>query len=359
MFSMYSCPKSGAIYSGMQFSDFLLHWLTVGSKTRWDSHTWYGYGVNVRKHIIPYLGHYRLYELSAPLCDQLYIRLRFSGLSDTTIRYVHRTISAALNYACSPNILKQNPAQAKMTRFKRSSFQATTYTPDEMAMLMNHSMGSQWECILLLTGMYGLRRSEALGLKWSHIDVTHRRIHIVEQLASPLVQRETGKLAKQLKTENSVRDLYITDYALQIFLHQQQRQIQAIETSPKDNPFVDHGYVLFMPNGKYWDGTHLAREFHKISDCAGLDRARIHDLRHSTASNIYELTGDFLAVAKILGHSLKGLSLSLDRSIPSNSVTAEYITIRPHKTDNIIKIYHADIEQRQAQLGKRIRIISI
>ena len=114
-----------------------------------------------------------------------------------------------------------------------------------------------------------------------------------------------------------------------------------------------------MPNGKFGDGTHLAREFHKISDCAGLGRARIHDLRHSTASNIYDLTGDFLAVAKILGHSLKGLSLSLDRSIPSNSVTAEYITIRPHKTDNIIKIYHEDIEQRQSQLGKRIRIISI
>lgn len=41
LFSMYSCPKSGAIYSGMQFSDFLLHWLTVGSKTCWDSHTYF------------------------------------------------------------------------------------------------------------------------------------------------------------------------------------------------------------------------------------------------------------------------------------------------------------------------------
>ena len=37
----------------------------------------------------------------------------------------------------------------------------------------------------------------------------------------------------------------------------------------------------------------------------GMPHLRFHDLRHSAATNIHQLTGDFYTIGMILGHSLK------------------------------------------------------
>ena len=38
---------------------------------------------------------------------------------------------------------------------------------------------------------------------------------------------------------------------------------------------------------------------------------RFHDLRHTAATNMHQLTGDFFSVGEILGHTLKGIGISL------------------------------------------------
>ncbi len=42
---------------------------------------------------------------------------------------------------------------------------------------------------------------------------------------------------------------------------------------------------------------------------------RFHDLRHSAATNMHQLTGDFYTVGMILGHSLKGIGIQLESPI--------------------------------------------
>ena len=41
---------------------------------------------------------------------------------------------------------------------------------------------------------------------------------------------------------------------------------------------------------------------------------RFHDLRHTAATNMHQLTGDFYTVGQILGHSLKGIGIQLQLS---------------------------------------------
>ena len=217
---------------------------------------------------------------------------------------------------------------------------------------MNDLFGTDWECFILLTGLYGLRRSEALGLKWGCIDFNRRSIVIREQL-SPRELRRKGQMACQLKTVNSLRTLYLTDLALEIFLRQLARLHQLKSLTNNTTPFVDQDYVICQINGRPCEETHMAKKFHILTDRLGYPRCRIHDLRHSTASNIYDLTGDYLAVSRILGHTIKGLENTLGSSKLYESMTSLYIHVQPSRTTEAVKIYHNEVKKLQDTLKQR------
>jgi integrase len=63
-------------------------------------------------------------------------------------------------------------------------------------------------------------------------------------------------------------------------------------------------------------------------------------LRHSAATNLHGLTGDFYTVGEILGHTLKGLGLTLGITGNLESVTAQYIDVRLDRKKMILDAYH-------------------
>ena len=67
---------------------------------------------------------------------------------------------------------------------------------------------------------------------------------------------------------------------------------------------------------------------------------RFHDLRHSAATNMHQLTGDFYTVGMILGHSLKGIGIQLGISNNLESVTAQYVDVRLDRKQVVLDTYH-------------------
>jgi hypothetical protein len=45
---------------------------------------------------------------------------------------------------------------------------------------------------------------------------------------------------------------------------------------------------------------------------------RFHDLRHTAATNMHQLTDDFYTVGEVLGHTLAGIGVSLGLSMNSS-----------------------------------------
>lgn len=334
-------------------SEYLTTWLENGLKTeRWSRNTAVGYKNNIHRHIIPVIGHYHLKDITPEHCDNVMRRMKFKCYTDSAIHYVRQTLSVAFNDACSYSLIDRNPVMYTITKFKASDFKPQLYDINMIARLMNDISGSDWECFVLLTGLYGLRRSEALGLKWSCIDFNRRSIVIREQL-SPRELRRKGQMACQLKTVNSLRTLYLTDLALGIFLRQLE-WLQHLKTlANSKTPFVDQDYVICQMNGKPYEETHMAKKFHMLTEQLGYPRCRIHDLRHSTASNVYNLTGDYLAVSRILGHTIKGLEKTLGSSKLYESMTSLYIHIQPSRMAEAVKIYHNEVKKLQEALKQR------
>ena len=73
---------------------------------------------------------------------------------------------------------------------------------------------------------------------------------------------------------------------------------------------------------------------------------RFHDLRHTAATNMHQLTGDFYTVGQILGHSLKGIGIQLQLSNNLEAVTAQYVDVRLERKRIVLDTYH------QAVLGE-------
>ena len=67
---------------------------------------------------------------------------------------------------------------------------------------------------------------------------------------------------------------------------------------------------------------------------------RFHDTRHSAATNMHELTGDFYTVGQILGHCMKGIGIQLHMSTNLEAVTAQYVNVRLDRKLIVLDTYH-------------------
>ena len=77
----------------------------------------------------------------------------------------------------------------------------------------------------------------------------------------------------------------------------------------------------------------------------GLPRIRFHDLRHSAATNMHQLTGDFYTVGEILGHTLAGINASLGLSMNFEAVTARYVDVRFERKKEVLEVYHGALKE--------------
>ena len=55
---------------------------------------------------------------------------------------------------------------------------------------------------------------------------------------------------------------------------------------------------------------------------------------------MHQLTGDFYTVGEILGHTLKGIGMSLGISTNLEAVTARYVDVRLERKKDVLDVYH-------------------
>ena len=74
---------------------------------------------------------------------------------------------------------------------------------------------------------------------------------------------------------------------------------------------------------------------------------------------MHQFTGDFYTVGEILGHTLKGIGMSLGISTNLEAVTAQYVDVRLERKKSVLDVYHkalhtpkGDGEKKQVDGGK-------
>ena len=87
------------------------------------------------------------------------------------------------------------------------------------------------------------------------------------------------------------------------------------------------------------------RKLKEILKKSNLPDIRFHDLRHTAATNMHQLTGDFYTVGEVLGHTLAGIGVSLGLSMNFEAVTARYVDVRLERKKEVLDAYHGAVKQ--------------
>lgn len=87
------------------------------------------------------------------------------GLSQSSVRYTQCILSVVLEAARKYRYIDHNPARDILTKFGKQGKTPDPYTIPQMQQLFGLLTGTEWEMIVMLAGMYGMRMSEILGLR--------------------------------------------------------------------------------------------------------------------------------------------------------------------------------------------------
>lgn len=313
--------KMNIPYSKITVDEYFKWWLDE-VKSQVNQNTYRSYRGNMMNHIIPYFEQNKtqLQELTPLDLEVYYVvkskphsKLDSKGtLSPTTIKHHHQNISKALADAVRKGLITMNPAANAKTP-KAEKFKANFFNQSQIKEMLLLFKGSVIELPVFLTSVYGFRRSEVLGLKWSQIDFENQSIIISETLQ----QGVGGSFTSGTKTDGSYRTLPMTKEVKKVLL--EKKKSQEDKKRLMGSYYIESDYVCTWEDGRVVEPNYLTRTFHSMIVKSDLPVIRFHDLRHSSASNLLNMGFSVVDVASWLGHSSSSTTLNFYAHIQKNS----------------------------------------
>ena len=204
--------SNGELSADMLFADFMELWLEVVrnsiEKTTFSSNT-----QMVKGKIAPYFRKtgVKLGELQARHIQSFYL-YELKTVSASTVIHEHANIHKALKYAVKMDLIPYNPAD-KVERPKKQKYIADYYRLEELEQLFEATKDHPYSLLIQITAFYGLRRSEALGLRWDAIDFERNTITIRHTVTSCDLDGKRVLVASDTtKTKSSMRTLPLVPF---------------------------------------------------------------------------------------------------------------------------------------------------
>jgi len=278
------------------------------------------YRRNIESHVLPDLGKLKLQSLTAGHLNALYRKLeksgrlneshRGEGLSPRTVRYVHTIIRRALKDAVRQKLvvvnvaLNADPPTAKMAT--EAAPEMRTWTAEELGRFLTFTQDDRYGSAWLFLATTGMRRGEALGLRWTDLQLdTFPGTATIRRAAIAIShKREAGKT----KTGKD-RLIELDARTVDVLKGWKARQSQ-------ERLLVGPGYetrehlVFTLPDGRGYHPERFSREFerkqtsyNRLHPTTPLPRLRLHDTRHTWATLALAAGVHPKVVQERLGHT--------------------------------------------------------
>lgn len=295
-------------------------WLEEIRATR-RPRTWEGYTSVVNLHLRPHLGTLRIADLEPRDLRDLYHRTLKGRISPATIHKLHSAVRGALQLAVVDERIPRNVA-ALVSPPSVPKYQPTRLSAEQvvkvLASLDDHRHGP-----LIKTAIAtGCRWGELAGLRWIDVDLVHATLRIRSSAARvPKAYRDELTRAWELagpKTEAGARVLALAPFGL-LALVEQRARVDALRSRAQlpwgdglsgrrcrgctTEPCELHELVFPNRRGTPLREDHVLAAWHRLLETLGLDRCRLHDLRHSVATLHRQGGADLLTIRDLLGHA--------------------------------------------------------
>lgn len=266
------------------FTTFLLDWLEMIKKNVEET-TYGAYSMGIKSKIIPYFEEHHpgllLREIKPKHIQDYYTyELTVRGVSANTVIHRHANIRKALQHAFKLGLIDTNPAD-RIERPKKEKFVGSAYEEDELNRLFEVVKGDPIELGVILGAFYGLRRSEAVGLKWDAIDFKKKTITIRHTVTQATIDGKSKIIQKdRTKTKASYRSLPLVPPFEELLyrLKAEQELNRKLCGRSYCRQYTDYIYVNEI--GELVKPGYITQHFPLVLEKNGMRKIRFHDLRH-------------------------------------------------------------------------------
>lgn len=289
------------------FVEYAQKWLD-SVKGHVDSITYESYKQHVLKHFIPYFKPLNIYlqDIDISHIEQYYNYKSVSGrldgknggLSHATIKRHSIVLNLIFKRAMYEQLITRNPCEyAKVPTAKTTVKKIEFYTTEQCNKLLSITNGTELYNMIYLTFIYGLRRSELMGLRWCDIDFNNETITIQHTaVTNGIVERKD-----KTKTSSSNRVYPLLSDIKKILLSIQQQQAEYKDLF--GNCYINSGYVFTRENGEAYFPDYPSKKLQKVIKENKLPHIRWHDLRHSCVCMLIARGWHMKDISEWLGHS--------------------------------------------------------
>jgi integrase len=294
-----------------KLSDWLEEWLiSVGPSLR--PTTLNLYQMTVRVWITPRIGALRLAQVTPSVLQTLYIELGESGrkgssegLGSRSVRLAHQVLRQSLEKAVAWGLIRNNPAAASLELPRLETKPMRTWTVSEARRFLAVTSLDRFGPLWLLMLSTGLRRGEALGLRWEDVDFRASRLAVVQTV---VVASNRVNLSEP-KTAHSRRVVRLQSETVTALRRHQLRQIEDRQLVGSEWNELD--LIFTTATGGPLRPLNIVRAFNQAVERADVPRIRIHDLRHTAATFALRQGVHPKLVQEMLGHANVAITLDL------------------------------------------------
>lgn len=294
----------GIVRSDILFSDYMRIWFEQIARTV-DTVTLQGYEITAKSHVLPYFDRKKVqlkdidYKTLQLYIDEKHRNGRLDGkggLSPKSLRAHKNIISQTLDMAVKNKLIPANPFQfVIMPPLVR--YESTFYNDAQLRELFAALHDDPLLPLVKITALYGLRRSELLGLQWDSIDFGTRTMTIRHTVA-----KVTEVVAKdKTKNASSRRTFPLTTEAFAIFSEAKRQEQQ--NRLAFGSQYQENNYVFKWHDGRPYHPDYVSHRFNDLLKKHDLPHIRFHELRHSCASMLISMGFSLKDVQEWLGHS--------------------------------------------------------
>jgi integrase len=270
-----------------------------------DEVTKQGYDTLMKNHVYPYFREkgFRLCEITKDNLQEFINEKAKNGklngkggLAPRSLKLIKNIVNQTLQFCVAEGMIPSNPCQfVKLPACQR--YEAKFYTKSQIDELLEKIKSEPLYPLIRLTALYGLRRSEALGLCWDCVNFEAETITIRRT-----VSKVTTVVAKdKTKNNSSRRSFPMTPDIKQLLLELQTQQEKDKKFFGKE--YHDCDYVFRWPDGRPFSPDYVSDKFPRLLKANNMPKIRFHELRHSAASNLLSMGFSLKDVQEWLGHS--------------------------------------------------------
>lgn len=272
-------------------------------KTTIRKSTLISYESHVRNHVSPYLGSRRLHRIDPTMLNDLYVRLLESGrqngtgLSPPSVRRVHATLHRAFRDAVRWGLIERNPAASANPPKIGDRGEFSTWSAEELRLFLECVQDDSLYPLWVLLATTGMRRGEALGLRWCDVDLDRGELAVRQTVVS----HSYVIAISEPKTARGRRVVALDEHTVATL-----RTYKTLRPPPSDDSLL-----FCYRTGGPLNPIDISKRFNWLARDAGLRRIRLHDLRHTHATLALQAGVHPKIVSERLGHSTVSFTLDV------------------------------------------------